>query len=102
MRFALILSLIMCTFTASGQMPNRNHQVSRIPIEGMTPAEVVQVAGKPFSEDITLIGGKPFRRWIYKGTTFDTGRQILDRTVVNYEVLFFNGTVYAVLRHTHD
>ena len=88
MRFALILSLIMCTFTASAQMPKRNQQVSRIPKAGMTPSEVVQVAGKPFSEDITLIGGKPLRRWIYKGT-------------VNCDVLFLNGSVFAVLQHAH-
>jgi hypothetical protein len=54
----------------------------------MTPTEVLQVAGKPFSEDITLIGGKPFRRWIYKGT-------------VNCEVIFLNNTVFAVLRTAH-
>jgi hypothetical protein len=97
MRLALILSLIICALVSAA--PTRARFDSRISLEGMTPSQVVQVVGKPFSEDIAILGGRPMKRWIYKGTTFDTRQQIWDRTVVNYEILFLDGRAFSVIRH---
>jgi|HubBroStandDraft_4_1064222.scaffolds.fasta_scaffold1868494_1 hypothetical protein len=102
MRFTLIVSLFVSAFTSAAQTPTRGRLGSSISLTGMTPTQVLQIEGKPFSQDIVLRGGRPFRRWIYKGITFDTGRQILERPVVDYEIYFESGRVLFIERHAHN
>ncbi len=60
---------------------------------GMTQAEVLRSAGKPFSKSAEQKGGALVETWIYKETTWDQGGWSWNRTVSDSAIVFHNGRV---------
>src|SRR6266581_7118996 len=72
---------------------------------GMTQAEVLRSAGKPFSKSAEQKGGALVETWIYKETTWDQGGWSWNRTVSDSAIVFRNGRVVSFgvekERHLH-